>query len=348
MKRLSSEQRAYRIRRDKKRCRRLAKEVPSKIRRHPVGRQRRRISAPAVFELGTPDNREKVMAFLRQLERALANGGSVTIVFHKTKALYPCGTLLFVAKLDVLLATYPGRITSDYPANPTVHELFQHIGILKWLGKAPQVQIDAENVKHWCLKKGTTIDMGIVRALFTEYEENLASDVSRGLYASMSEAVANAIEHAYEGRLAKSERKGWWMFAEQRDGNLVVAVCDLGIGIPESLNRKFLEHVRALVSPIRRKDSWFINQVVTAPRTRTDLKNRGKGLQEMLEFVEQADVGAFIIYSLRGSFAYSRDKDKRVSSNYRTRIPGTLIQWKLPLTKQKQTGLSDERLIVIA
>ena len=154
------------------------------------------------------------------------------IRFDKTRRLQPCGTLLFVAKLDTLLIRYAGRISSDYPADGIVHELFQHIGVLRLLGNSSQVQVGAESVRDWYHKKGDKADTSEFTSLFAQYRSSLGNGVQEGLYESMSEAITNVIQHAYEG-LAHNNRTGWWMFAQQKDNRLVVVVCDLGTYIPQ-------------------------------------------------------------------------------------------------------------------
>lgn len=253
--------------------------------------------------------------------------------FDKTRTLWPCGTLLFVAKLDILLARYAGRISCNYPIDPVVHELFEHIGVLRLLGNSSQVSVNADNVKDWYLVKGNDTDTSGFTQLFTQYQSEMPFGVSQGLYEGMSEAVTNVVQHAYEGKLVPDSRKGWWVFAQQKDDRLVVVVCDLGIGIPKSLNRKFPETVRASLVHRKRKDSWFLALALKEGRTRTELLNRGKGLQDMLSFVKSADVGMFSIYSLAGSFIYGREGDVQRKYDFQIPVPGTIVQWSVPLTR---------------
>lgn len=293
-----------------------------------------KLVAPEVFSLGTPENRDAVMSFLRRLQQHVKNGGRAIINFDKTKVLMPCGTLLFVAVLNCLLSRYPGRIISNYPTDGVVEQLFQHIGVLSLLGNTPRVEITADNVRYWYLVQGTTTDTSPLKALFATYSSEIREKIRDGLYDSLSEAITNTIQHAYVGadRSSMEEpEKRWWMFSQQKDNQLSVVVCDLGIGIPTSLRQKFGDHLKYYVSRKKRRDTNFIEVAVQSTRSRTRLPHRGKGLPEMLDFVKSSGVGGFLIYSLYGAFAYDAEKATESGHDFRTDIPGTLIQWTVPL-----------------
>ena len=136
--------------------------------------------------------------------------------------LWPAGTLLFVANVESLLASYPGMIACKYPKNEIVEQLFQHIGILSRLGLSDRANITADNVRYWHYVHGTSTDTSGFKNLFSDYSSNLDDSISNGLYDSMSEAVTNTINHAYEvkdGTIPFAQKR-WWMFSQHKDGKL--------------------------------------------------------------------------------------------------------------------------------
>lgn len=51
----------------------------------------------------------------------------------------------------------------------------------------------------------------------------------------------------------------------------------------------------------------------------------------MLEFVKVNEMGNFLIHSYKGYFYYDAGLKKEIGQNFTTAIPGTLIQWEIPL-----------------
>lgn len=339
MKKLTPDRRKYLKRIEVKRYwQRLARNPRKKSRlskktRRPNARAIKLV-APVVFSLGAAEHRDALMLFLGRLQDNVRIGRRAFIVFDKTNQLYPCGTLLFVAVLSCLLKRYPGMITSNYPADPVVEQLFQHIGMLDRLGNTKRVAITADNVRHWYFLEGTTGDVSDLKDLIrTYFPVELKESTKAGLFEGMSEAIINTVQHAYvghSGETTEENEKRWWMFSQQKEGKLSIVVCDLGIGIPKSLRQKFPDYFRHAFGK-KRRHTQFIDIAARSSRSRTSLPHRGKGLPDMLEFVKGGDVGGFLIYSLRGAFLYNAKDGREVGHDFSTGIPGTLIQWTVPL-----------------
>lgn len=301
-----------------------------------------KISAPENFSIGYvsgekyPATRLKLLTFIDKIRHSLFAGKKVHISFKNTKWLAPSGTLVFVAELERIIAKYPGRISTDYPNDDVVEQLFQHIGLLNRLGLTPRKEITADNVRHWNYVYGTNVDTTEFKNLFVRYASEISEDVRSGLFDSMSEAVTNSFQHAYPCKHKDncSCEKGWWMFAKQTDQILTVVMYDAGIGIPASLRSK-PELKEWLAAPYRRiqkrKDTTLIDIAVESHRTSTKLPHRGKGLPDMLEFVKQGHVGGFLIYSGAGAFSYSAQHHIESGRDFDVPIIGTLIQWEIPL-----------------
>lgn len=341
MKKLSEKRKNYlntKIRRQFQKAIRLSnknKENKFRKKRGKSENYTRTITAPEKFYLGDEDSRQHLIKFFQSISSVLIQGDRARISFKLTKTLIPGGTLLFVAKLENLLKAYPGKIICTYPQDETVEQLFQHIGVLSKLGLSPRKTVSAKNVRHWHYLSGTSTDTSAFKGLFATFANEIKNDVQSGLYDSMAEAVDNIIEHAY-GDIHNNEReKRWWMFSQQIDGKITVVICDLGIGIPESIWTKpeLKDYfVNAYRKYKKKRDTGLIKIAVGSEKTRTKLPHRGKGLPEMLEFVKGGDVGNFLIYSYCGFFLF--DAERKVESagrDFKSSIPGTLIQWEIPL-----------------
>lgn len=289
-----------------------------------------KISAPEEFGLTNEESRETLLDFLTKMSSHLSSGHKVHISFSDTHTLLPCGMLWATAKIESLLNLYPNKITCTYPTNNIVEQLFQHIGLLEKLGNhKSRTEINADSVKYWHYISGkSTDDVGQFKALFQAI--SLKEETKSGLFDSMSEAVTNTIHHAYR----KGKNKEWWMFAQHTNNTLTVAICDLGIGIPNSLREKpeLKEWLSSPVNAVRkRKDTALIEIAVESSRTKTKLPHRGKGLKDMLDFVKNGTVGGFRIYSKNGSYDYNATMNREIGKDYKSAINGTIIQWQLSL-----------------
>jgi hypothetical protein len=240
-----------------------------------------------------------------------------------------------MANVDSVLRAFgAGRVTCNYPADEVVGQLFQHVGLLERLGLSAKWAITSEKVKYWHFMQGTCTDTTELRTLLADHEKSLSKDVRSQLYASLSEAITNVINHAYPGTEESLSEKHWWMFSKQKDGKLLIAVCDRGIGIPDSLRQKpyLRDYVRRLrVSNKKRMDETLIADAVGSPRTVTQLPHRGKGLPDMLEFVRLLGDGGLTILSQHGVFSFRGLENQPLSRTYRSPLNGTLLFWEIPL-----------------
>lgn len=294
----------------------------------------RDIQAPPRLILTNADDRIKTLNFLAQLNQLAETSSRIKIDFSKIEKLYPCGTLLFMAHVDRIMAKHPGKITCNYPDDQIVEQLFTHIGLLERLGLSSRIAITSDQVIHWHYEQGNCADLRGLTTLLQDYEESLSLEIRSRLFANLSEAVANTINHAYPGE--DESQRHWWLFGQRKDGMLLIAVCDQGIGIPRSLAKKpLLRDYRARLRRIHRHkmDEFMIADAVGSPRTVTEMPHRGKGLPEMLDFVKRLGNGSLSIISGTGGFFYSAEENVEQQKNgtWKDPVHGTLVFWKIPL-----------------
>jgi len=291
------------------------------------------IRAPKEFALTGTDCRDELISFLKRIKYHLGNGCYVELCFDNTDSLMPCGTLWATTKLGKLVDEYPGKLSCTYPVDDIVEQLFQHIGLLSKLGKPNRRQeINADNVKHWQYVTGVTAD-DVEKFKELLHSISLKEEIRTGLFESMSEAVTNSIHHAYPG----VELKEWNMFAQLREGKLTVAICDQGVGIPNSLKNKpeLKEWIESRINRVKRKhDTFLIKLAIESSRSQTRLPHRGKGLKDMLEFVKNGTVGGFLVLSAKGAFSYNAVTTGHVKKDYKTSIDGTIIEWQILLGEE--------------
>ena len=109
---------------------------------------------------------------------------------------------------------------------------------------------------------------------------------------------------------------------------------DQGVGIPATLPLKYPKEMihSALrnLGIIGSRDGEHILAAMEIGRTRTDLPNRGRGLNDLRAFVDQSGTGNLRILSRKGEYEYSADKSE-VARNHKHSLGGTLILWSVSL-----------------
>lgn len=302
-----------------------------------------RVLAPSELRLGRSDHRSKLIRFLGKLRSLfLQRDQAVVIDFRPVTLMEPMGTLLLVAEIDrmIRMAGSAERLSCVLPAAETPRQVLHQIGLLDLLGTQTS-HLDtsgyADNVRHWRYATGLTVreDAG---TFLDEYEGRMAEPLLEGIWQGISEALVNSGQHAYLGDrndgCARSRESRWWMFSQEREGSLTVAVCDLGIGIRRSLPLKWdRELVLRFLKDFggSRRDLAAIRLALEIGQTRTGEGNRGRGLPQIWNVGRAADVGSVTIMSGKGFLSYACDTARETAIEFSTSILGTVIMWTLPL-----------------
>lgn len=157
------------------------------------------------------------------------------------------------------------------------------------------------------------------------------------LHSGLSEAIVNVAHHAYPKTHGYSEiDKNWYYTASYNTSKkeLKVVFYDQGIGIPKSLPasdlwEKLLESLSIFPIADRKKDEVLLKAAVEFDRTRTEDSDRGKGLQDLMEFIRQRGEGYLSILSLKGLFKLEIKNgiESIKSEHFDYPVCGTLIIW---------------------
>jgi hypothetical protein len=314
------------------------------------------VLAPRIFHVRDRFWRKRLLKFLQLIrEVVLHRGRKVYIDFRDTERLGPGGTLLFLAEIDrIKRARVLDQVFScSYPTHRIVEQVLQQVGILDALGRKARlsgISFD-ETVRHWEFATGNSVDGKQVEPFVGPLDGRLAAPLTSGLFVGVTEAMTNCIQHAYleqrgDGIVAAIDLKRWWMFSQEKDGVLEVAFCDLGMGIPRSLQVSG-EWDQTVISTILKRlsligppsDSALIRASVELRKTRTHLRHRGKGLTQILDVVRAAKSGSLQIHSNYGMFGYDARTGREYREDFGQSINGTLILWDIPLPKETSAQL---------
>lgn len=321
-------------------CRRKSRFLTQK---KTDGKIRERIIAPKVFALETDENRILLTDFLSKLRRAFVREGihAVTIDFTHTIHFISTGTLLFYAELTRLKEITRGKVGIRYkpPLNERAHEVLRQIGIPKICGQLVlKKRRYYEDVIHWRVAHGFNVDNSICAPAIEEHEGQLAKPLIDGLFRGLGEAMTNTVHHAYigireDGLKYSPIQNDWWMFSQAKGGFLSVVLCDLGIGIPNTLPIKKPNLFKQILALGRDKsDAACIATAIEGGDTRTRRRERGKGLGNIVKVISGLKDGIVMIQSNRGSYYLENGLEPR-SIDYKANIMATVISWKVPLQR---------------
>lgn len=275
---------------------------------------------------------------LRAVHKILEPTHRSGCVLDFSKTIYPesLGMIYLLAVIDLIQSIRPNlNIRAIEVRSERVLQVLQQIGLAEKLGLQRKIPITRDDVRFWRYVTGASVDASLVGDAFEDLcAATQISDSSRNaLYNAMTEAIDNAYSHAYAENLTHhSPRifppdKRWWMFFGVIEQRVVIVACDLGLGIPATIQRKgWLEAIRA---NIQNDDGSLIHAAIEHARSRTLEAHRGKGMAKLRQAAEESG-GSLIVCSSRGWYAFGSDKPDYHRS-YRDTVHGTIIGWMIPI-----------------
>lgn len=299
------------------------------------------IRAPAVFALEDERPRGEVLSFLQRLRGSRAD--IVLVDFGGTTRIIASGGLLFYAELDRLIELNGPRYRYRNIRHRVVRQVLCHVGFVRLFRSSSSCRITESNVRYWAVDKGTDGQGAAARQRIESYARFSRSE-ELSMFRGLSEAMLNCVQHAYlapRGDDLPHATTRWWMFSQLLDGQLTVAICDLGIGIAKSLESRsddFLRKLRLLVRIGQGEwnDATGIRAALNVGRSRTKKRYRGKGLRDVRRVVDDL-AGSLHILSNRGVVTKRRDGQDEECKLFppELSILGTIVLWTVPLRAGK-------------
>jgi len=298
-----------------------------------------RISAPFAFNIHGDQNRATFIKFVTKIRDAVIfRRALVYLDFSKPEVLRPAAVLLFVAELDRMkrIVGNDFAVRIENVRVPRVSQVLQQVGVYDICGgKNLRISEEAfdDSVKHWRYATGVRAGDETNEA-FENFEGRLSPELAKGMWKGVSEAVVNSVQHAYvEPRFKSGPRLGhsrWWMFSHEKEGELQVIVCDLGIGIPRSLPLNWEPGLLDRLLSTFTKDGNDVRSIRAAlavGASSTGAPHRGKGLQQIWNTLRNAKGASVAILSNHGQLSWSGVDQKEFALEFGTSINGTMIIW---------------------
>ncbi|GLK88065.1 hypothetical protein GCM10017655_11270 [Pseudomonas turukhanskensis] len=169
-------------------------------------------------------------------------------------------------------------------------------------------------------------------------------------YNAITESISNVWQHAYDDvfftQPVPEELRNWWFIVQCIHDQFYIAMYDMGAGIPTTISKKpwaaaLIETISSLIElrgykVVVSPDAKSIKAAVDYGRSRFKQDNRGKGLTEAKDFVQQNPQGSMLIFSGLGHYEYKTEGDDELLETLSSPFRGTLIQWNLRLETKNE------------
>lgn len=316
------------------------------------------VRVPPVLDIYNKDNHTRTTNFFNQLRlQSKQTSKRVRICFRDTKRITAAAGILLVAEIERIVshygkwkfrATYPNATRDRFGSlDYTVESILNQIGIYKILGQHQRSMHPVPlNVGCWQAQSGTMAEGETAGVMLKSIASKVPRSTTTSLYRGAIEALANSVEHAYTG-IRKDGldiiSNKWWMFTATMNNRLVVLVCDLGVGIPNTIRKtqtqSLLNHIFETFGYKAESDAGWIKTATLVKETRTEAHNRGKGGGDLRNLVKIDKTAKLSIFSNRGYYAHTTlvTKSERTTASpeylweHRNSIFGTIVEWSVEM-----------------
>ena len=268
------------------------------------------------------------------------------VKFDKLKKISGSAALVLTAELSKWDDTIRSNLTPLIENWDTeILQQFRELGFFSLFKKSPKFP-DTKSESHISLVKyikGSCGDSDKTRQLKDAIQNIVGDRIDKWtfLHSGLTEAITNVSHHAYPNHefLNKAD-KSWYLSGayNSKTQELKISFYDQGIGIPKSLpTSEIWERVLGLLSKINigkgLLDAEMLKAAMEIDRTSTGESDRGKGLQDLLEFIRQRGEGYLSVLSRRGLYRFSlKNGEKEIKTHsFKMPLKGTLIIWSVSL-----------------
>lgn len=309
------------------------------------------IEVPAVLCLTR--RYDETARFLKTIRtESMRSNIPIRLRLEDCQKITPPAMLLMLAEVNrARLLRGVHAVTGTYPRDTVLLRRMCHTGFFDLLQiKSPIKSERTFPMEYIKFKSGSKLKAESARELRNSLlGEAITMRVRarKQLQRGVTEAMLNALQHAYpEGKLRDAAvQDRWWLTGHYHKptGNLSIMFCDLGVGIPHTLPRKhameYLRQLASLLPGVKADDGAMIYAGMRVGRSSTRKGNRGKGLNDLRQFIGQAGSGELRIFSRSGEYWYTATDGEGYRTNSYA-VQGTLIVWTVPL-KAVIDGLED-------
>lgn len=290
------------------------------------------------------ENYETTVSHFKVLREATLTARRVKkLLFNDIRYISPSAALVLASEVDRWNQRAGGKLKAEVDMwDEDIARLLCQMGYFDLLNIPYNKDVSvSKDLTFLRFKRGDREDRDsgkLAKQLRVEIEQLVGFGVKKHfLFEGLSEAITNVGQHAYPQADGRRPCQ-WWVSAsyEKMTRELRVMFYDQGVGIPGTLQKsEFFEFMREFFH--RWLDSQKIEAAMEIGRSASGRSERGKGLQNLIEFAKSHREGLLSIYSLRGMYRIisTRDGARPATTTHRrdheNSIGGTLIEWAVKL-----------------
>ncbi|HBL9057985.1 TPA: ATP-binding protein, partial [Enterobacter hormaechei] len=241
--------------------------------------------------------------FLNEIRDCLLSDRKIFIDFSETKFISAAAMLSFLAEIDVLITKSKfgaNAVNFSHPKDEKIESILSQVGFYDIVRKTKRTTKDFDDVSFWKYTSGICSEPMLAKEMMIDIKKEIEKSASRKLYRGFTEAMSNSVEHAYIDDTDHDEEEGtakWWTFAGINNKEIVIVICDKGVGIPKTLPKtQGYKTLKDLISSLgfsltNVRDSALIKASTMLQETRTLQKNRGKGLNDIKSVIDSIGSG---------------------------------------------------------
>lgn len=223
----------------------------------------------------------------------------------------------------------------SYPEDNNAKSLFMNSGFLKYVfsnkniinpSSNEDIQIRMSNDSN----KNAITCKEINSIIIEKY--GIARKKLQFLYDILYEMMINTNEHAYSSETFLLNN--WYVYVALEEKRVKFSFLDTGIGIPNTVNKNFLEKINLL--GLKTDADLILSALNGKFKTSTMQEYRGKGLPKFTKYNKTKKIQNFKIVSGKGMVVFDSEKQNYITYNLDKRLIGTVYYFEIELSSLRE------------
>ena len=222
-----------------------------------------------------------------------------------------------------------------YPVNDSARTIFMNSGFLKYvysnkniINPSPNddIQIRMSNDSN----ENAITCKEINSTIIERYK--IKRNKLQFLYDILYEMMINTNEHAYSS--STFLLNNWYVYVALEDECVKFSFLDTGIGIPNTVNKNFIEKINLL--GLKTDSDLIVSALNGKFKTSTKKAYRGKGLPKFTKYNKIGKIKNFKIVSGKGMVCFDEKKQDYVAYNLDKNLVGTVYYFEININDLKE------------
>jgi hypothetical protein len=283
------------------------------------------IAAPGSFSL--IDNSEEMLRFFHDVNIYVEKERDIFFEMAAIENMTTDAILYMLSRFEYYKQHHRNyKISGNVPKNDECRNIFISSGFYKYVrASGTRGQSDANILT---VQSASQVEPQIAKEVTHFARDRLGKrdmQISKSMYSTMIECMANTKNHAYEMVGGK-----WWLMAAYRENFKTVhfTFLDNGLTIPTTIKKNLKEYLAniagTLLPVVQTQDHRLIESALKGEfRTKTGVSYRGKGLPKIYEYSNNKNIENLVVISRKGYINLGTGSTQDLNEKFL----GTLLSW---------------------